>query len=56
MAKALAYGQENTLEVLRLGRSIVTVVSRSIFVFSITLMLAAYVMITREAPNYQRQG
>ena len=48
IAKATAYVQENTLEVVRLGRSIVAAVSRSIFVFFITLMLAAYVMITRE--------
>lgn len=48
MAKAVAYGQKNALEVLKLGREIVRAVSRAIFVFFMTLMLGAYLMLTRE--------
>jgi predicted PurR-regulated permease PerM len=47
-SRGTAWVQENTLEVLRVGRSIVAAVTRSIFVFFITLMLAAYIMMTRE--------
>src|SRR6185503_3727750 len=32
---------------IRLGRSIISAVSRAIFIFFMTLMLAAYIMITR---------
>lgn len=48
IAKAVAYGQRNTLEVIRLGQAIIATISRAIFVFFMTLMLAAYLMITRE--------
>ncbi|HEX9296914.1 MAG TPA: AI-2E family transporter [Polyangiaceae bacterium] len=48
VSKTITYVQRNTMEVIRLGRSIITAVSRAIFVFFMTLMLAAYVMITRE--------
>jgi predicted PurR-regulated permease PerM len=48
VSKSIAYVQRNTMEVIRLGRSIITVVSRAIFVFFMTLMLGAYIMITRE--------
>ena len=47
-SKTITYVQRNTMEVIRLGRSILTAVSRAIFIFFMTLMLAAYVMITRE--------
>ena len=43
-----AYAQQNSLEVARALRDLVTGVSRAIFVFFITLMLAAYTMLTRE--------
>jgi predicted PurR-regulated permease PerM len=42
------YIRSNTLEALRLGQLIIGTVSRAIFVFFLTLMLAAYLMITRE--------
>jgi predicted PurR-regulated permease PerM/diadenosine tetraphosphate (Ap4A) HIT family hydrolase len=52
MAKAIAqivkYGQSNTVEILKVGREIVAAVSRGIFVFFLTLMLAGYLMLTRE--------
>jgi hypothetical protein len=48
VSKTITYVQRNTMEVIRLGRSIVTAVSRAIFIFFMTLMLAAYVMITEE--------
>ncbi len=46
--KSLHYAQRNALEVVRLGRDIVAGISRFFFVFGITLMLAAYMMLTRE--------
>ena len=48
VGKSLVYAQHNTLEVFRIGRDIVAGVSRVFFVFGITLMLAAYMMLTRE--------
>src|SRR5262249_51217907 len=48
ISRSIAYVQRNTIEVIRLGRSIVTAVSRAIFIFFMTLMLGAYMMITRE--------
>jgi len=48
VSKSITYVQRNTMEVIRLGRSIVTAVSSAIFVFFMTLMLGAYIMITRE--------
>ncbi|MCU0694163.1 MAG: AI-2E family transporter [Polyangiaceae bacterium] len=46
--KAVAWGQRNIVEVLRFGSSIVATISRGIFLFFLTLMLAAYIMISRE--------
>lgn len=46
--KAVDYGRRNIVEVLRLGSSIVASVSRGVFMFFLTLMLGAYIMITRE--------
>lgn len=48
IAHAVEYGQKNTLELLRLGQVVVAAVSRAIFFFFLTLMLAAYMMLTRE--------
>jgi predicted PurR-regulated permease PerM len=48
VGKSFAYAQRNALELARIGRDIVAGVSRVIFVFGITLMLAAYMMLTRE--------
>lgn len=48
ISKALEYTQRNTLEVIKLGQAIITSISRAIFIFFMTLMLAAYLMITRE--------
>jgi predicted PurR-regulated permease PerM len=46
--KSLQYAQHNALEIVKIGRDIIAGVSRFIFVFGITLMLAAYMMLTRE--------
>jgi predicted PurR-regulated permease PerM len=46
--KSLLYAQHNALEIVKIGRDIIAGVSRFIFVFGITLMLAAYMMLTRE--------
>jgi predicted PurR-regulated permease PerM len=46
--RTFAYARENSLEIARAIRQIVATVSRTIFVFFITLMLAAYVIVTRE--------
>ncbi|MCL2724156.1 MAG: AI-2E family transporter [Polyangiaceae bacterium] len=46
--KSLTYAQHNALEIVRIGRDIIAGVSRFFFVFGITLMLAAYLMLTRE--------
>ena len=48
VGKSFAYAQHNALEIARIGRDIVASVSRAIFIFGITLMLAAYIMLTRE--------
>jgi predicted PurR-regulated permease PerM len=48
VGKSFAYAQHNALEIARIGRDIVAGVSRAIFIFGITLMLAAYTMLTRE--------
>ncbi|MCA9620658.1 MAG: AI-2E family transporter [Myxococcales bacterium] len=46
--KALTYAQRNAGELLAIGRAIVGTVSRGIFYFFITLMLAGYIMFTYE--------
>jgi predicted PurR-regulated permease PerM len=46
--KSLLYAQHNALEIVKIGRDIIAGVSRFFFVFGITLMLAAYMMLTRE--------
>ncbi len=48
VGKSFAYARSNALEIARIGRDIVAAVSRAIFIFGITLMLAAYMMLTRE--------
>jgi predicted PurR-regulated permease PerM len=48
VGKTFAYAQTNALELAVIGRNIVAAVARGIFIFGITLMLAAYLMITRE--------
>jgi predicted PurR-regulated permease PerM len=48
VGKTFAYAQNNSLEIARAVRDLVTGVGRVIFVFFITLMLAAYMMLTRE--------
>jgi len=48
VGKSFAYAQHNALELARFGRDLVAGVSRVIFKFFITLMLAAYIMMTRE--------
>jgi predicted PurR-regulated permease PerM len=45
---SFTYMQHNALELARIGRDIVLSLARGVFVFGITLMLAAYLMITRE--------
>jgi predicted PurR-regulated permease PerM len=46
--KSLSYAQHNALELVKIGRDIIAGVSRFFFIFGITLMLAAYMMLTRE--------
>ena len=46
--KSMSYAQHNVGEVVRFGRDVIAGVSRFFFVFGITLMLAAYLMLTRE--------
>lgn len=46
--KTVQYAQENALELARVGRDVVRSIGRVIFVFFITLMLAAYIMLTHE--------
>ena len=46
--RAVSYAQKNSLELLDLGRRIVGGVSRGIFYFFLTLMLAGYMMYTYE--------
>lgn len=46
--KSMIYAQQNVLEIVKLGRDVIAGVSRFFFVFGITLMLAAYTMLTRE--------
>ena len=48
VGKSFTYAQENSLEIARAVRDLIVGVSRVIFVFFITLMLAAYMMLTRE--------
>jgi predicted PurR-regulated permease PerM len=48
VGKTFAYAQRNSLEVARAVRDLVVGLSRVIFVFFITLMLAAYIILTRE--------
>jgi predicted PurR-regulated permease PerM len=48
VGKSFAYAQENSLEIARAVRDLIVGVSRVVFVFFITLMLAAYLMLTRE--------
>jgi predicted PurR-regulated permease PerM len=48
LGRGMTYVQQNTMQAFKLGRSIVQAVSRTIFVFSMTLMLAAYLMLTQE--------
>jgi predicted PurR-regulated permease PerM len=48
VGRTFAYAQQNSLEVARAVRDLFVGLSRAIFVFFITLMLAAYSMLTRE--------
>lgn len=48
LGKSISYAQHNALEIVKIGRDIVAGVSRVFFVFGITLMLAAYTILTRE--------
>lgn len=63
--KAIAYAQTNSLELLQLGRKVVAGVSRGVFYFFLTLMLAGYIMFTYENihkfvrdmwPEYRREA
>lgn len=46
--KSVAYAQRNAVEIVKIGRDIIAGVSRFFFVFGLTLMLAAYTILTRE--------
>ncbi|AKV02137.1 hypothetical protein AKJ09_08800 [Labilithrix luteola] len=48
VGKSLNYAQHNALEIVKFGRDVIAGVSRFFFIFGITLMLAAYMMLTRE--------
>jgi predicted PurR-regulated permease PerM len=48
VGRTFAYARENSLEIARAIREVIATVSRTIFVFFITLMLAAYLIVTRE--------
>jgi predicted PurR-regulated permease PerM len=63
--RAIAWAQKNSLELLAIGRAIVSGVSRGVFYFFITLMLAGYMMFTWESirnfiremwPRYRRSS
>ncbi len=45
---SLAYARQNALELARIGGAIVASVSRFFFIFGLTLMVAAYLMLTKE--------
>lgn len=47
--QAFDYVKRNALDLLKVGQAIFGKVARSIFLFFLTLMLAAYLMLTREA-------
>jgi predicted PurR-regulated permease PerM len=46
--KAATYMRQNSLELLKIGQQIVGAISRGVFTLFMTLMLAAYMMLTRE--------
>lgn len=48
VAQGMGYARTNALALIKVGRAIVAAVSRAIFVFFLTLMLGAYIMLTRE--------
>ena len=48
VGQSVEYAQTNALELARMAQGVILGISRAIFVFGITLMLAAYLMITRE--------
>jgi predicted PurR-regulated permease PerM len=48
LGKTFAYAEHNSLEVARAVRDLIASISRAVFIFFITLMLAAYIMLTRE--------
>ncbi|HSQ63030.1 MAG TPA: AI-2E family transporter [Polyangiaceae bacterium] len=49
IAKTAAYVHANAVDLLRFGGNLVASAARAVFVFGITLMLAAYMMLTRES-------
>ncbi len=48
LGTSLSYVEHNALELVRMGRDLVLSVSRGVFIFGITLMLAAYLILTKE--------
>ena len=51
VGKSFVYAQDNAWEIARYLRDVIASISRVIFIFFITLMLAAYIMLTREKIN-----
>jgi predicted PurR-regulated permease PerM len=49
VSEALAYVKANALEILSVGNSIVRQIARSVFLLFMTLMVAGYIMHTRES-------
>jgi predicted PurR-regulated permease PerM len=47
--EAVGYAQRNGLELLAIGKALISAVARSIFLLFMTLMLAGYIMGTRES-------
>jgi predicted PurR-regulated permease PerM len=48
IAKTVAYVHANAVDLLKFGGNLVASAARAVFVFGITLMLAAYLILTRE--------
>ena len=48
VAKIVAYIERNTMDIVKGGITLITGIARSIFLFFMTLMLAAYMMLTYE--------
>ena len=48
LASSLEYARSNAFELARLGERVVETISRAIFIFGLTLMIGAYLILTKE--------